>query len=815
MAAKKKPTGARAELFPADVAARVPADLREVFTTTLPSYEGTSAYAIPYRSATDKLPVRFDPHAAWDILGSYGDSLPQTASFVPLAVLGRGGDNECFAVDPRSAGFPVYFFEHEAGFHAFAPSLDSFLKRLLKKGEKSPFDKLEKAVEKAETLNEKEKHKEVVALLEPAVEGLPQLKYGDGGADDLARAYNFLGLAYRDLKREEDAIVVFERAKGLCEDNATLNLISLYEDRKDFAKAIATGEDLRTRAYAGRDPYEWFWARNYLGRCYLRTGDVVRATRAYHEIHAKLAIAHPKYMAEARVGLEQVVGEGGRRADDAKAILGWFTATVKPTESEAKQTRAWWTGLAEPVRHALSKSASLEADPSDEALALLVRTERLDLDGAKVADLAFLAAFSRVDHVDAEKHALADLSTLPAMPKLEYLSLAEGKLESLEGIERVPNVEYLRLEKNKLSSIADLAKVPRLRELKLDDNRQIDDLGPLSEHVELEELELRATAVADLTPLAGCVSLAKVEFLTSKIAKGLSALLPLTRLKELGGVTWKVPEKEARAFLEAKPEVEIGLDGYKRRPGDTTDQDRVWWRALGKNPALRDAIRKDRADSDEPIDDQLRKLHEEDFFSLGDSNIESIAEIATFPNTRFVAIERNPVADLSPLGDLPRLETIRAPGSKVTSIAGLRNARRLDELDLAGAPLASLDGAEGLVSLVLLAIDDAKVTSLAPLGAIDALRKITFSGAPVTSVAPLANHPRLAHVDCSASRVVDLAPLAANTRLTRIDCWGNPGLTGLMKLVGLLQLNAVYSRGSLSAAELEAFRKERPDVDVD
>ena len=96
-----------------------------------------------------------------------------------------------------------------------------------------------------------------------------------------------------------------------------------------------------------------------------------------------------------------------------------------------------------------------------------------------------------------------------------------------------------------------------------------------------------------------------------------------------------------------------------------------------------------------------------------------------------------------------------------------------------------------------------------------ALRNITFSGAPVTSLAPLAKHARLAEVDCSASKVTDLGPLAANTRLTRILCWGLPGVTGLMKLVGLRQRNAVYSRGSFNAAELDAFRKERPDVEVD
>ncbi|MBL8949320.1 MAG: hypothetical protein JNK82_00990 [Myxococcaceae bacterium] len=799
-------------LLPIEVAGRLPSQLHTSFASALPSYEGASVYALPYREVTARRPVHFDPRAAWDIMSTYGENLPQTKTFVPLGVVGKSAD-ECFAVDPSNPELPVFFFEHEAGFHAFAPSLAVFLKRLLKKGEKSPFDKLEKAIEKAEALDEKGKHKELVTLLEPIVDAIPQLKYGDGGADDLARALNFLGCAYRELKREDDAIAVFHRAQALADDTATLNLTSLYEDKKDFSKAIALSANLRARAYGGGDHYEWFWSRNYLGRCSLRVGDIVRATRAYHEIHSVLSRSHPVFMAEAKSGLETVMKEGGRPADHARSILTWFTASPSPANSTA--TRAWWSALPKPLRDSLAKQARLDPNPTDEALESLVRRERLDLDDAKVGDLSFLSAFLRLDHLRASQHRLTDLSSLPEMPKLERLNVSKGGLESLKGIERAPNLEVLKVDENVLTSIEELARVPRLRELDLDENEKLGSLAPLANHAELKELGLRKTAVTDLTPLEGCRALEKVEFSVSKIVRGLDALRPLERLRVLDGVSWKVPDREVRAFLEAKPHVEIGIDGYRRWPPKTTDHDRAWWKALGTNPQLREAIRKDRADRDEPIDEQLGKLRAEDFFSLSDSNIESIAELATFPNTRFVALERNPVADLSPLGALPRLETIRAPGSKVTSIAGLRSSKRLDELDLEGAPLESLDGAEGLVSVELLDITDSSVSSLEPLKATSALRRLTFSGAPVKSLSPLSSHSRLVHLDCSASKVTDLSPLAANTQLARIECWGNPGLTGLMNLVGLERLNAVFSRGSLPAAEVEAFRKARPDVDVD
>jgi hypothetical protein len=168
MASKKKSAKAASGPFPSDVEARVPAALSKALAEVLPAHDGKFVFALPYRGASDKRVVRFDPHGAWDLMSTYGESLAQTNVYVPLATAGKADDNECFAVDPSSEALPVYFFEHEAGYHPFAPSLEAFVGALLKKGEKTPFEKLEAIVNKASALQEKKKDEAAIALLAPA-----------------------------------------------------------------------------------------------------------------------------------------------------------------------------------------------------------------------------------------------------------------------------------------------------------------------------------------------------------------------------------------------------------------------------------------------------------------------------------------------------------------------------------------------------------------------------------------------------------------------------------------------------------------------
>lgn len=818
MAAKKTPKAVAKPKpepsFPDEVLARVPASLRARFPKIVESYGGLLAHGIPFRDPNDKVAVTFSPEAAFDLMSTYGDSLPETDVFVPLAIAGRRSDDEAFAVDPSKPELPVFFFEHEAGYHRFAPSLDAFLAGLLKKGEKTRLEILEKIADKAAALDEREKYAEVVKLLEPAMVGMPRTSSYDN--DTVPRALNLLGIAYRETGKLELAVATLEEAVALGENTAALNLCGLYEDGGNFERSIEVARGLVSRGY-GVGMYEWFWARNYLGRGFVLTGNLAKATRAFHQIKVEFEVETPEHLVTAADGLRELAKRGGDVAARANAVLAWFAAPPPALgQAEIEAARAWWKGLPPKVKAKLAEAIAIEDKPADEDLARVLRLEKVDLEECGIKDLSFLARMGRLTSVDVGQNPLADLSTLPAMPRLERLRVGEAKsLTSTRGIDRAPHLEHFYARECKIAALHGVDALSSLTELDVAQNK-ITDLGPVSTLTELEELTVYENALTDLTPLSGCNRLKKVEcFGNDEISKGLLALVELPRLDTISALDWKVPAKDMDAFAQARPDVELDVEGRKRRwpPRETTDNDRAWWAAL--DDELRSALREDRLKDDRPVDEQLGALLDEDHVSIEGKRVKSIAPLASLAALRFLNVTENPITDLTGLGGLRKLEHIRARGTRVSGVVGLRGASALLELDVSETPLASLEGLEGCRNLRDLSFADTAVSSLQPLAATSALREVHFAGTGASDLAPLAGHRHLREIDCANTRVTDLSPLAACKELRRVDCYGLSGLQGLHALAELPQLRAIYSRGSLPPAEVEAFRKTRPDVDVD
>jgi Leucine-rich repeat (LRR) protein len=812
--AKKTKKGTEEGPLPSAVKGRAPEALLRAFETLLPPHEGQFAFALPYRKASDKRAVQFDAITAWEVMSSYGDSLPQTQTFVPLATVGKGA-SECFAVDPSSPELPVYYFEHEAGYHPFAPSLQAFLEGLLAKGDKTPFQKLEALLKKADVLAEKEKHADVVALLAPALEKMPAVRYGDEAASGVGRAFNCFGLALKSTGERDKAIRAFERARVVGNNDAPLNLVSLFEDEGNLAACVALADELRDNSYLGSDPYEWFWARNYLGRASLRLGDEVRALRCFNAIDVELGRVHTQYLNEARKGLELLAAEGGAPAPMAQQILSWLGQRPAPAPEAGAKARAWWVQLPEVVRAKLTSSKRLGSEPTDEILVDLTRTTSLDLKGCQIEELSFLSVFVRLQTLKLDDNPLRSLDSLPLLPKLTELSADGCQIAELKGLSQLPNLEDLGLRKNGLENLKGVEVLAQLRVLDVSDN-QIRDLGPIASLLSLRKLQFRKTLAVDLSPLAACTLLQEIDLVGSdQIAKGLMTLVGLAHLKEITGVSWSVPKEESQAFMAARPDVDFDVEGYRRFGGrDTTDDDRAWWARFAQNPNLKEAIRKDRIDADEPVDDQLGKLRGEDHFSMAGEQITSLAEMAGFLELNFLDITRNPVVDLSPLQDLRKLKFLRADHTQVQDLTPLSRLTKLYELALSGTQVNTLLGLEDLALLSILKLDDTRVSSLSPLTGHSNLKTVSFSGAPVTGLEPLARHQGLSRLDCSASRIKDLSPLAACVRLARLECWGLEGATGLLALAELPELNLVCARSSFSAEELAEFRRRRPDVEL-
>jgi Leucine-rich repeat (LRR) protein len=782
------------------------------FEEELADYEGRAAHGMEYFSSESKLTLRFSPQGAADVLETYGEDLPETPSMIPLAVA-KGQDDVAFVVDPRAPELPVLFFEHEAGFHPFAPSFDAFLAGLLKKGEKTPLENLSKIYTKANALHEKNQHAKVVALLEPAIAQMPPTKPRslDHIADSLPASHNLLGLAYKELGRIEEAVKELERAAELGSDMGTLNLCDVRLERGDFEGLAAMAGELAERSWKIGDAYEWFHARCYLGIATVRLGREADAERTYHAIWSAFRHTRPARLDEAATQLR----EHGGDAAVARRILAWLTKpAAPPSEAARTELRAWWDGLKKDLRAALTKAGKLGSDaPSDVELARLVTLDHLELKRLGLKDLSFLAPFRALDSLFLDENAFEDFSTLPPLPALRHLRAGEGKLKRLDGITNAPRLEALFVRENPLQT---LDGVEALRELKKLDfaKAKVATLEPVR-GLPLEEITAYENKIEDLSPLAECPSLKKISIFSNRLKHGLAALTSLRFLEEIDAIEWKIPEAEHRAFRRARPDVEIDIylkpDPDAADPSATTDADRAWWSTL--SPTWKRALADRRRGND---DESLGTMRAEtDCVFLDAAGLDSLAPLTHLQRLDFVGCKKNALTDLSPLAELPRLRVVRAQHNRITDVKKLGALVDLVELDLAHNALTSLEGLQGCTSLRDLDVTGSPIEALDPIAKLHELRVLALGETRVRSLAPLAGLTRLRTLDLHGCPIDDLAPLAACVDLEELDVWSIPSPKGLDALTSLPRLRRITSHGALGEAAIETFRAKRPEVDLD
>ena len=126
-------------------------------------YRGLTIAGLPHYGSDAAVPVQFvEPDfELFDDL-----SREDHPDWLPLAAL--GDEPQFLAVNFQDPAGAVAMWQHEDGmFHDVAPSLDSFLARLLKPGQVTPYGKLKRLLAKAHALHEKGKDSEALALLEP------------------------------------------------------------------------------------------------------------------------------------------------------------------------------------------------------------------------------------------------------------------------------------------------------------------------------------------------------------------------------------------------------------------------------------------------------------------------------------------------------------------------------------------------------------------------------------------------------------------------------------------------------------------------
>jgi Leucine-rich repeat (LRR) protein len=622
------------------------------------------------------------------------------SQYMPIARL-KGESSNYLAVDVSQAALPVMFFDYEAGFRLYAPSLDAFVSHgLLTKEQPTPLQALMVIYKKASALDDKGKPKEALALLTPWLDKLPQQppKTFDAYMALPGAVMNLVGLCHKALDDEEAAISDFTRAMALESDQAGLNILALQTKHGDWASVVAFGETLRERVIESLSRDAWFWVRAYLGQAYVRLNRRDDAVSAYHEVAETFADDATR-LGEARKGLEAI----GTNAL-AEEILAWLTPAAHPVR-DAAALRKFWASVPKTARDALLKSVAHKGAVTDDVLQRIVDREVLTFHDLELGDATFLSAFTRV---------------------------------------RTLNLKYSRIK----------------------------DLTPLSTLLTIQDLDLEKAHVTDLVADKMC------------LRNGAPA-----------------PKRNTM------PSAKVLRDVWERR----------FQLGRGWGEALTAYFKKMVSDTDvmNPSAAQLGELFGEDFVWFDGYGIDDAAPVAHFVALAQLHLCNNALTSLDGIGDLALMRNININDNQIVSLQPLKTAVRLEEIYGGNNRLTSLSGLEHSRGLVRVAFDDNALTDVSALRNAAFLRYLSLSRNKIADLRPLGTLKRLEHLRIFSNACTDLAPLAACERLQVLECFANTGLKNILALKDLRDLRRVYSRGSLSKAEIRAFAQQRTDVVID
>lgn len=750
------------------------------------------------------------------------------AHFLPIATIGR--DAHMFAVDTSDPALAVYTWDADGGFKKWADDFEAFTRNLRRRGEKSPVEKLEQALEQAGESDDDEAGAKrpddatVIELLTPAIARFPQsLTTDDEGADELGRALRRLGDAWkaRDLGK---ARAYYERAAALGDEPAGIGLCDLLLADAAYEQLVERAGKLAADSWRGGNNYTWFHSRNHLGRGYLLTNRPRQAIRAYHQI-SQLAVDDPAKIRIAVADL-RALRHGPRAAAlrDVHAtiddILGWLDVPpAEPGAAEVAALRSWWTALPAAVREAFTSELALGAAPTDADLARVSRVTSLSVTDAGLTDASWVTRLQRLDDLDLSENDLTDLTPIAALPLLTRLDVSNNKLTSLRPLASSTRLKRLVVDENPLTGLEGLEGLHELEELHACE-AGLESVEPLRGLQGLVEVTIYENAIADISPLASCPRLKEISCFTNPITSGLAALGALRWLESVdAGDASKVADVKALRAANAFVSIDQwypddDADGVEvAHPPDPTA--RAWWDGL--SPVWKRAL----IDSElhtgkrEPDDGELDNLLREDSLTIDNVPLVTLEPIAKLVRADFLCFENAGLSDLSPVSRLPRLRDLIVRDNPGIDLVSLAPAEVLEGLYIERCGVSSLIGLERCRALRVLRAEDNHVDDLRPLAELTELRLVELEGNQVSNLAPLGKLVRLATLKLGLTRVTDLAPLAGCRGLRELEVWGTPRLANALVLAELPLLTSVISHGSIPAADVAELRRRNPRLVID
>ena len=356
----------------------VPRGLAQLVEKSANSIDGRFCYGLPHYSPASKLKFDLVEIGDMGLFEEHDVDVDENPDWLPFAHLEEEAQFLCVST---VAPHPVGMWEHENGkIYSVWPSVDDFVKRVLDKKDKTPFEVFAKTLDKVSKLVDKDAFGDALGMLEPAMKALIGVPGADD--DDLARAWNLYGLALKGVKRFAEARVAFEKSAEAGDTYAILNILDMLADAEANPHGVID-HALQARESRYFDDYGRVWLARYLAHAYLELGETAKAEAELRGVVETYGVKDAEKVDEARKGLEEYIAKGGKGASAAKGFVAWLVPkSYAVTPEQAKANKAWWKSVPEGMQKKLLEEISKddEDSPSDDDIARCLDAESLDLD---------------------------------------------------------------------------------------------------------------------------------------------------------------------------------------------------------------------------------------------------------------------------------------------------------------------------------------------------------------------------------------------------------------------------------------------------
>jgi tetratricopeptide (TPR) repeat protein len=299
----------------------VPSGLQKAVQKASKHIDGRYVYGLPHYGLNNKMKFHLLELGDMGLFEENEIDVDEHPHWIPFAMF---KDEPQFLAIGTQAPYPVSMWEHEDGnFYTVWETFDDFVSKVIDKKDKTPFEKLEKQLEKIGDLVEKDAYGDALGMLEPIIKTLPKVPPGHSFEDDfLARTQNLYGLSLKGVKRWAEARVAFQAAAAAGDTYAELNILDLLEDEKNPTGVIEYG--LRVREDRYFDDYGRVWLARYLGFAYLDVGETAKAEEELRRIVDGYAVSDAEKVTKAREGLEKYIADARPGTATAREFLAWF-----------------------------------------------------------------------------------------------------------------------------------------------------------------------------------------------------------------------------------------------------------------------------------------------------------------------------------------------------------------------------------------------------------------------------------------------------------------------------------------------------------